>query len=88
MISYLLKWLLYLMGWDSIDKKIVHIDAPKYQTDVKGRTLIIYKIKNGDVLGSIANRYGVTVSQLMAWNNLRSTQIIAGRTLKIYKRKK
>ncbi len=73
---------------DSIDKKIVHVDAPKYQTDVKGRTLIIYKIKNGDVLGSIANRYGVTVSQLMAWNNLRSTQIIAGRTLKIYKRKK
>lgn len=73
---------------DSIHKSVSHIEQPKYQTDMSGRTLIKYKIKNGDVLGSIANRYGVTVSQLMAWNNLRSTQIIAGRYLKIYKRKR
>lgn len=74
---------------DSLDKHETHptIHENK-QYNVNGRTLINYKIKNGDNLGAIANRYGVTVSQLMAWNNLRSTQIIAGKTLKIYKRKK
>ncbi len=73
---------------DSIHQSVVHVETPKYYTDVKGKQLIYYKIKNGDNLGAIANRYGVTVSQLMAWNNLRSTQIIAGKTLKIYKRKR
>lgn len=29
-----------------------------------------YTVKPGDTLSSIANRYNVTVSQLMAWNNL------------------
>lgn len=44
-----------------------------------------YKIKSGDNLGSIARRYGVTVAQLKAWNNLSSDMIIAGKYLLIYK---
>ncbi|HYG49412.1 MAG TPA: LysM peptidoglycan-binding domain-containing protein [Flavobacteriales bacterium] len=75
---------------DSLDKHVsteTHT-ASRYQADVKGRYAYKYKIKNGDNLGAIAMRYGVTVSQLMAWNNLRSTQIIAGRYLIIYRRKK
>lgn len=76
---------------DSLDKHVsaeTHNTASTYTPDVKGRYAYKYKIKNGDNLGAIAMRYGVTVSQLMAWNNLRSTQIIAGRTLIIYRRKK
>jgi membrane-bound lytic murein transglycosylase D len=47
-------------------------------------TPINYRIRSGDNLGSIARRYGVTVSQLQRWNGISGTNIRAGRTLKIY----
>ena len=53
-------------------------------TPGKGKP-ITYKIKSGDTLGGIAQRYGVTVSQLRSWNGLRGSNIRAGKTLKIYK---
>ena len=46
----------------------------------------IYRVKQGDVLGRIARRYGVSVSQIKKWNGLKSDNIRAGRTLKIYNR--
>lgn len=46
---------------------------------------IYYKIKNGDTLGSIAAKYGVTVNQIKRWNGMSSTRIRAGKRLKIYK---
>lgn len=44
-----------------------------------------YRIKNGDTLGGIAERYGVSVKRLREWNGLRNNNIRAGKTLKIYK---
>lgn len=44
---------------------------------------IINKIKSGDVLGSIAAKYNVTITQLKKANGLKSNNIRAGRTLKI-----
>ncbi|WP_300814833.1 lytic transglycosylase domain-containing protein [uncultured Bacteroides sp.] len=46
---------------------------------------IYYKIRNGDTLGGIAERYGVSVRKLRSWNGLRNNKIRAGKTLKIYK---
>lgn len=46
---------------------------------------IYYKIRSGDTLGSIAQKYGVSVNQLKSWNGLSSTRISAGKSLKIYK---
>jgi membrane-bound lytic murein transglycosylase D len=46
--------------------------------------LIRHTIKSGEVLGKIAETYGVTTSQLRRWNNLRNNRIYAGKTLKIY----
>ncbi len=37
-----------------------------------------YKIRRGDSLEAIAQRFGVTVDQLKAWNGLRSSRIAAG----------
>lgn len=48
---------------------------------------ITYRVRNGDYLGKIANRYGVTVSQIKSWNGLRSTQLRIGQRLAIYPRR-
>lgn len=46
-----------------------------------------YRVKKGDTLGAIARRYGVTVKQLMSWNNLRSANRLSiGQRLRIEKR--
>lgn len=45
---------------------------------------IVYRVKSGDVLGSIANRYHCRVSQLKDWNNLYSDRLRIGQKLYIY----
>lgn len=46
-----------------------------------------YRVRSGDVLGKIAERYGVSVSSLKRWNRLRSNTIRIGQRLTIYPRK-
>tara|TARA_B100000809_G_C15126806_1_gene526635 strand:- start:223 stop:1731 length:1509 start_codon:yes stop_codon:yes gene_type:complete len=48
----------------------------------------VYKVKSGDVLGLIADRNNVRVSQLQAWNNLNGTMINVGQKLTIYGKSK
>ncbi|MDF4220193.1 LysM peptidoglycan-binding domain-containing protein [Maribacter sp. M208] len=48
---------------------------------------IRYKVRDGDFLGKIAERYGVRVSQLKQWNGLRSNNLRIGQRLTIYPRK-
>lgn len=57
------------------------------QTVKNNSSATYYKIKKGDNLGSIAQKYGVTITQIKAWNNMHSDKIIAGKTLLIYKNK-
>lgn len=44
-----------------------------------------HKIRNGETLSAIAEKYGVSVKQLQSWNGLRNTKIAAGKRLKIEK---
>lgn len=60
-------------------------DAIQEQTQVWTTQTFYYTIKSGDVLGTIAKKYGVTIKQLQKWNSLKSTTIMAGKTLVIYK---
>lgn len=53
----------------------------KLESDVPKK--ITHKIKSGEVLGSIAEKYGVTVSQIKKANGLKSDKIRAGKKLKI-----
>lgn len=48
---------------------------------------IRYRVKNGDFLGKIAQRYGVGVKQIQNWNGLRGTNLRVGQYLTIYPRK-
>lgn len=49
-----------------------------------GRDKIVYRVRSGDVLGVIARRYGVRVSDIKKWNNLRSNMIRVGQPLAIW----
>lgn len=49
-----------------------------------GSQRITYKVRSGDVLGTIAERHGVRVSQLRSWNNIRGSMIRVGQRLTIY----
>ena len=49
--------------------------------------VIYYKVKRGDSLGKIAEKYKVTVKQLKKWNNLKSDKISKGKKLKIIRTK-
>jgi membrane-bound lytic murein transglycosylase D len=50
----------------------------------KKSSLFKYKIKSGDSIGEIAQKFGVTSTQIRRWNGLSSNQLLAGKTLKIY----
>ncbi|MDQ1167421.1 LysM repeat protein [Flavobacterium sp. SORGH_AS 622] len=47
------------------------------------RKVITHKIKKGEVLGTIADKYNVSVAEIKRDNRLKSNNIRAGRTLKI-----
>jgi membrane-bound lytic murein transglycosylase D len=45
---------------------------------------VVYRVKSGDVLGTIVRDHGVKVSQIKAWNDLQSTTIRVGQKLIIH----
>ena len=47
-----------------------------------------HKIRSGESLGLIAQKYNVPISSLRKWNNIRGNNIRAGKTLKIYSTQK
>jgi membrane-bound lytic murein transglycosylase D len=46
--------------------------------------LVSYRVKRGDTLEGIAERYDVTVAQLKRWNNIRGPSVTRGARLRIY----
>ena len=54
---------------------------------VQSEDQIRYKVRSGDFLGKIAERYGVGVSQIKSWNGLRSNNLRIGQRLTIFPRK-
>lgn len=58
--------------------------AKKTEGNTYGRDRIVYKVRSGDVLGSIAIRHGVSVTNLKKWNNMRSNTIRVGQRLNIW----
>jgi len=56
-----------------------------YQYDVPpGSIRYVYKVKEGDVLGKIAEQYNVSVGQIKSWNNIHRNLIRVGQKLVIY----
>ncbi|MBK9175461.1 MAG: LysM peptidoglycan-binding domain-containing protein [Flavobacteriales bacterium] len=50
----------------------------------EGREAVYYRVRSGDYLGRIAQRFGVKVSQLKTWNRMKSDHIDVGEELVIW----
>jgi membrane-bound lytic murein transglycosylase D len=46
--------------------------------------LIHYRVRPGDTVDLIADRYDVTAYQIRRWNGLPSSKVVPGRTLRLY----
>ncbi len=66
------------------DFKINEVTTPQY---VEVEDKIRHKVRRGESLGKISERYGVSVSSIKRWNGLRSNTIQVGARLTIYPRK-
>ncbi len=69
-----------------VEEELKSREAPLPQL-VKAEDRIRYRVKSGDYLGRIAERYGVRVSQIKEWNGLRSNTLRIGQRLTIFPRK-
>ncbi len=49
-----------------------------------GREKVVYRVRSGDVLGTIAQRHHVRISDLKEWNNLNSNLIRVGQRLSVW----
>ncbi|MDH5380425.1 MAG: LysM peptidoglycan-binding domain-containing protein [Cyclobacteriaceae bacterium] len=58
--------------------------AGNLSSSTYGRDKVVYRVQSGDVLGKIATRYHVKVSDLRAWNNLSGDMIRVGQRLDIW----
>jgi len=49
------------------------------------KNVTYHKVKKGETLSGIAAKYGVSVSNLKKWNNIKGSKITIGQRLKIIK---
>jgi membrane-bound lytic murein transglycosylase D len=54
------------------------------ETMARDSGFVLYRIRKGDSLYSIASAFGVSIQDLKSWNNLRSSKIYHGQELRIY----
>lgn len=71
-----------------VEKELKSKESPIAEINRQAQeSSIRYRVRDGDFLGKIAERYGVRVSQLKQWNGLRSNNLRIGQRLTIYPRK-
>ena len=80
---------LELVGYEKLTPKIPKESTSQRTTNKpKPQTVTSYqyhKVRSGETLGTIASRYGTTVSTIQRMNGLRSTKIYVGQRLKVKK---
>ncbi len=65
-----------------IDEKIVQ--QPRLRAQPEGTVALKYTVKSGDVVGRIAQWYGVGTDDLRAWNGISGNRIRVGQILNVY----
>ncbi|MCB0496750.1 MAG: LysM peptidoglycan-binding domain-containing protein [Cyclobacteriaceae bacterium] len=74
---------LLLIASSEGEKELEHL-AQNSVGSTYGREKHVYRVKNGDVLGTIAQRYHVRVTDIKKWNRLSSNTIRVGQSLNIW----
>ena len=69
-----------------VGKKELELLAKNTAGSTYGRDRVVYKVRSGDVLGSIALRYHVRIEDLKKWNNLKGNMIRSGQRLTVWVR--
>ena len=70
-----------------MEKNINALNAKELQEAAGGANqgYFVYVVEKGDTLTKIAHRYGVTVAQLVQWNNIANPNLIlVGQKLRIF----
>ncbi len=67
-----------------VDEAALKLIASQTPGSTYGKEKITYRVRSGDVLGLIAERYRVRTSDLRRWNNLRGNLIRVGQRLTIW----
>lgn len=79
----------YLLSEDSIAAKALASPMRRSVVEIGGATtgsveqVKWHKVRKGETLGKIAQKYGVSVENLKKWNNLKSSKVARGKSLKI-----
>lgn len=67
-----------------VGKKELEYLARNTPGSTYGRKKLVYRVRSGDVLGTIARKYHVRISDLRAWNGIRGSMIRIGQRLNIW----
>ncbi|MBL7850250.1 MAG: transglycosylase SLT domain-containing protein [Cyclobacteriaceae bacterium] len=67
-----------------VGKKEIEALVRNTPGNTTGREPVVYKVRYGDALGLIAQRYKVRIDDLRKWNNLRGNMIRTGQKLTIW----
>ena len=51
-------------------------------------SLFRYRVKKGDTISGLAEKFGVNTAMIKKWNNMTTNNLIAGKTIKIYTNEK
>jgi len=66
---------------DAGEKLIIPATPPQSETK---RRLVSYRVRRGDTLGGIADRFSVDAEDIRKWNRLKSNHVGRGMVLRIY----
>jgi len=67
----------------SSSQTIASTASPDAEDETSGEVSSTYQVQRGDTLVGIARRFGVSVAQLRAWNDLNGSRIYPGQQLQI-----
>ena len=74
----------YVDYLDAKKEQPSYVSAPKSTSSNSNSSVQYHKIRRGESLGLIAEKYKVSIGSLRSWNGIRGNNIQAGKTLKIY----
>jgi len=79
-----------LVNWNNLDLQqgikigqVLKVRAPQVAVEARKSADIVHEVGASDTLYSIARKYGVTIKDLMEWNEKKDFSISAGEKLKI-----